>query len=170
MENNIHKSNSKIDFNTDRLSSLNHILKTVTRAAIILCTPIIIDLVYPNVIINDNYKYFAIIFIAIPIFREMGYDRIKKISFDITNKALTISVKPFLYPLEEEKIYFENLKIEIDQFKPISKKIKTTTELYFLNRKREIGKLTEHKDGFNQNKIKEIIQQAELLSIPIITI
>lgn len=100
----------------------------------------------------------------------MGYDRIKKISFDITNKALTISVKPFLYPLEEEKIYFENLKIEIDQFKPISKKIKTTTELYFLNRKREIGKLTEHKDGFNQNKIKEIIQQAELLSIPIITI
>lgn len=170
MENSIHKSNSKKDFNTDRLSSLNQILKTVIRTVIIICTPIIIDLVYPNDIINDTYKYFSIVLIAIPIFREMGYDRIKIISFDITNKALIITVKPFLYPLEEEKIYFENLKIEIDQFKPISNKFKTTTELYFLNGKREVGKLTEYKDGFNQNTIKEIIQQAQIFSIPIISI
>lgn len=126
-----------------------------------------LDLIFKTNLIQPNYYFVIGGLLAIRLFDHLSTNRVTAISFDPEKKIISISSKNIFSSHENKTLVFAEVQLEIFTVRSRSLKGKRLVALYFLKNNKEVGEVSESKDGFSAELLNAIWQQAQQLSIPV---
>jgi len=126
-----------------------------------------LDLIFKTNLIQPNYYFVIGVLLAIRLFDHLSTNRVKEISFDPEKKVIHFTSKNIFSSAENKTLPFQEVQLEIFTVRSRSLKGKRLVALYFMKNKKEVGEISESKDGFSAELLASIWQQAEQLSIPV---
>jgi hypothetical protein len=153
-------------FVTDKPYRIGNLIKQiVVEVGIYLLTYLGFHFLYPEKLDKFPFWQTSSILIIINFIRTISTERVYEIGFNDENKQIVFfSKKLFLQP-ESIFLLYDVAKLQVDVNRSINPF--STISLLFLKSKKEILKVSKHKDGFSPEQLKQICVAAASIHLPI---
>jgi len=156
-----------LTYQSERTNNWSFIVRQWLLTTILISTPVIIDLLFPQInLINASYTYIFIPIVSLAkLFWLSQEDRINEIYIDTDTKQIVFKIYNPYGGHKTEVLSFDNLRVKIDTskltwlFDPIA--------IYFLKNKTEIIKATKWKDGFSINTLDGLRKILDSITTPV---
>jgi hypothetical protein len=133
----------------------------------ISATPLLIDAFFPHTILQNVSNWYWPIALAsiMALFNICRPNRVNELTIDHSKKKVTFQYYDFNAGQEEISYPFENLRIKIKSYRSLW--LSKRTHIYFLQGNKELFEISNYKDGFSGNTLKDLQLTLEDMTHPI---